>query len=308
MTETKQQISLNFGTLRDHAFEFENPKIEQICIDGFKFWLLRDDLLGLFNGNKARKLHYYLNADLSKFKKIVSYGSSQSNAMYSLSVFARLKGLDFEFVVDHISENLRQNPCGNFKFSLENGMKIYENKNRREFALSLCDESAIFIEEGVAQSEAEFGFAVQGEFIDRFATTHGRDFDIFLPSGTGASACYLAKHTKFSVFTTPCVGDRAYLKEQILTLDKTSKVQILPPPRKFHFGKPYAELYEIWQKARAQTGIEFDLIYDPVGLLTLLANREKFTNEILYIHQGGILGNISQLARYRYKFFKNQDL
>ncbi|MBQ6223896.1 MAG: 1-aminocyclopropane-1-carboxylate deaminase, partial [Campylobacter sp.] len=57
--------------------------MEQICIDGFKFWLLRDDLLGVINGNKARKLHYYLNADLSKFKKIVSYGSSQSNAMYS---------------------------------------------------------------------------------------------------------------------------------------------------------------------------------------------------------------------------------
>ena len=302
MMETKQQTSLNFGTLHDHAFEFENPKIEQICIDGYKFWLLRDDLLGLFNGNKARKLHYYLNADLSKFKKIVSYGSSQSNAMYSLSVFARLKGLDFEFVVDHISENLRQNPCGNFKFSLENGMKIYENKNRRQFALSLCDESAIFIEEGVAQREAEFGFAVQGEFIDRFATTQEKEFDIFLPSGTGASACYLAKHTKFSVFTTPCVGDREYLKKQILALDKTSKVQILPPPRKFHFAKPYAELYEIWEKARAHTGIEFDLIYDPVGLLTLLANREKFANEVLYIHQGGILGNISQLQRYKYKF------
>ncbi|MBQ3675407.1 MAG: 1-aminocyclopropane-1-carboxylate deaminase [Campylobacter sp.] len=281
--------------------------MEQICIDGFKFWLLRDDLLGVINGNKARKLHYYLNADLSKFKKIVSYGSSQSNAMYSLSVFARLKGLDFEFVVDHISENLRQNPCGNFKFSLENGMKIYENKNRRQFALSLCDESAIFIEEGVAQSEAEFGFAVQGEFIDRFATTQEKEFDIFLPSGTGASACYLAKHTKFGVFTTPCVGDVAYLKEQILALDKTSKVQILPPPRKFHFGKPYAELYEIWQKAHAQTGIEFDLIYDPVGLLTLLENRDKFTNEVLYIHQGGVLGNISQLQRYEYKNLMSKE-
>lgn len=302
MTETKQQTSLNFGTLHDHAFEFENPKIEQICIDGFKFWLLRDDLLGIFNGNKARKLHYYLNADLSKFKKIVSYGSSQSNAMYSLSVFARLKGLDFEFVVDHISENLRQNPCGNFKFSLENGMKIYENKNRREFALSLKDEKTLFIEEGVAQSEAEFGFAVQGEFIDRFSTTQEKEFDIFLPSGTGASACYLAKHTKFSVFATPCVGDTQYLKKQILALDPHSTAQILPPPRKFHFGKPYAELYEIWGKAHAQTGIEFDLIYDPVGLLTLLANREKFTNEVLYIHQGGILGNISQLQRYKYKF------
>ena len=61
-------------------------------------------------------------------------------------------------------------------------------------------------------------------------------------------------------------------------------------------------LYEIWQKARIQTSIEFDLIYDPVGLLTLLENRNIFKNEVLYIHQGGVLGNISQLQRYKYKF------
>ena len=78
MTPTKQQTN--------DKFDFPAPKIEQICIDGFKFWLLRDNLLGIFNGNKARKLHYYLNADLSEFRRIVSYGSSQSNAMYALSV------------------------------------------------------------------------------------------------------------------------------------------------------------------------------------------------------------------------------
>lgn len=293
MTQTKQQTEF---------IDFDKLRIDKICIDGFEFSLLRDDLLGIFNGNKARKLHYFLNADLSCYKKIVSYGSSQSNAMYSLSVFAKMKNLKFEFVCGHLSSNLRDNPSGNFKFALQNGMKIYEHENRREFALSLTDEKTLFIEEGVAQCEAEFGFIKQAEFIDKFATTHGLKFDIFLPSGTGASACYLAKHTKFSVFTTPCVGDTQYLKKQILALDPHSTGQILPPSRKFHFAKPYAELYEIWEKAHAQTGIEFDLIYDPVGLLTLLANREKFANEVLYIHQGGILGNISQLQRYKYKF------
>ena len=306
MTQTKQQTSQSHDAFSECDFDFSAPKIEQICIDGFKFSILRDDLLGVFNGNKARKLHYYLNADLSKFKKIVCYGSSQSNAMYSLSLFAKLKGLDFEFVCEHISSNLRDNPCGNFALSLQNGMKIHEHERRREFALSLCDEKTLFIEEGVAQSEAEFGFAVQGEFIDNFATTHGREFDIFLPSGTGTSAAYLARHTKFSVFSTPCVGDTEYLKKQILSLVPNSNVRMLPSTRKFHFAKPYRELYEIWQKARIQTSIEFDLIYDPVGLLTLLENQNIFKNEVLYIHQGGVLGNISQLQRYKYKFKINK--
>ncbi|MCD8213289.1 MAG: 1-aminocyclopropane-1-carboxylate deaminase, partial [Campylobacter sp.] len=51
-------------------------------------------------------------------------------------------------------------------------------------------------------------------------------------------------------------------------------------------------------------GVEFDLIYDPVGFLTLFANLDKFKNEILYIHQGGILGNISQKMRYERKINK----
>ncbi|MDA3046456.1 1-aminocyclopropane-1-carboxylate deaminase [Campylobacter sp. VBCF_06 NA8] len=278
------------------------PKIQKIKIENFSFLILRDDLIGIFNGNKARKLQSLLSADLQGISKIVSFGSSQSNAMYNESVFARIKGLKFQFVISHLSENLSARPCGNFAAALENGMEIFVAQNRREFALSLCDESTIFIEEGVAQGEAEAGFIAQAKFIEEYARENGREFDIFLPSGTGTSAAYLAKHSRFRVFTTPCVGDCSYLREQILALDPHSGVQILPSPRKFHFGKPYAELYEIWQKARAQTGIEFDLIYDPVGLLTLLANREKFTNEVLYIHQGGILGNISQLQRYEYKF------
>ena len=72
--------------------------IERVVLKGREFWLLRDDLLGEFNGNKARKLEYFLGADLSGFEAIVSHGSSQSNAMYSLSLFAKLKGLKLYYV------------------------------------------------------------------------------------------------------------------------------------------------------------------------------------------------------------------
>jgi len=103
---------------------------------------------GEFNGNKARKLEYFLNAGLGGIKRIVSYGSSQSNAMYSLSVFAKIKGLEFHYVVSNLNSNLAANPIGNFKFSLKNGMKVYVDKDRRVRARALAYELA-----GLKESE-----------------------------------------------------------------------------------------------------------------------------------------------------------
>lgn len=368
---------------------------------------------GEFNGNKARKLEYFLHAGLGGIKRVVSYGSSQSNAMYSLSVFAKMKGLEFHYVVSNLSTNLAANSIGNFKFALENGMKIYIEKDRRararalayelaglkegeiygDDALNLMDGSgrngsnlskfnerlgfagtnlsaknvpnsqakiapnlqnlgrenlnkfdeqaeladvnstecishknsnfekfadqtssnlpdaqdcfigdSLFINEGVWQPQAEAGFISQASQIERWAEAEGKVVDIFLPSGTGTSAAFLAKHVKFDVFTCPCVGDADYLKSEIEALTPNSKARILPPPKKYHFGDLKPELYQIWREVCEQTGIEFELIYDPVGFLTMMANLGAFKNEILYIHQGGALGNISQKLRYERKF------
>ena len=327
---------------------------------------------GEFNGNKARKLEYFLHAGLGGVKRVVSYGSSQSNAMYSLSVFAKMKGLKFHYVVSNLSSNLAANPIGNFKFALENGMKIYIDKDRRARARALayelaglkeseicggetanltdnCSENelnlkdagglnlskfdeqteiagvnsgecishkssnlpaaqdcfigdSLFINEGVWQPQAEVGFISQARQIERWADAEGKTVDIFLPSGTGTSAAFLAKHVKFDVFTCPCVGDADYLKSEIEALTPNSKARILQPPKKYHFGDLKPELYQIWREVCEQTGIEFELIYDSVGFLTMMANLGAFKNEILYIHQGGALGNISQKLRYERKF------
>ena len=383
---------------------------------------------GEFNGNKARKLEYFLHAGLGGIKRVVSYGSSQSNAMYSLSVFAKMKGLEFHYVVSNLNSNLAANPIGNFKFALENGMKIYVDKDRRararvlayelaglkegeiygDEAVNLTDASdrnglnlkdtggsnlsnfdeqlgftdinlnaknmsnlqvevepnlqieksnlqdlnrqisskfdeqaelasatysenisnknsnlkkstdqtssnlpaaqdcfigdSLFINEGVWQPQAETGFISQARQIERWADAEGKTVDIFLPSGTGTSAAFLAKHVKFDVYTCPCVGDAEYLKREIEALTPNTNNRILPPPKKYHFGDLKPELYQIWREVCEQTGIEFELIYDPVGFLTMMANLGAFKNEILYIHQGGALGNISQKLRYERKF------
>ncbi|OYY54700.1 MAG: 1-aminocyclopropane-1-carboxylate deaminase, partial [Sulfurovum sp. 28-43-6] len=51
-----------------------------------------------------------------------------------------------------------------------------------------------------------------------------------------------------------------------------------------------------------QTGVVFDLLYDPLGWRVVLKHPELFSKPLLYIHQGGVLGNESMLARYERKY------
>lgn len=277
-----------------------NSIVQKIRFFDRDFFVKRDDLIDKdFSGNKARKLWFYLKNDFKDIQKIISYGSAQSNAMYSLSVLALKKGWEFEYV-GNISRYLKQNPTGNYKFALANGMKFYESDDKEEFAKSLQNEHSLYIKEGGANKNAKFGIKKLAVELEKYA--NGKNFDIFLPSGTGTTALYLSKYSKFDVFTTPCVGDREYLKKQILELESKSLPTILKTSKKYHFGKLYKELYQMHKELKKQTNIEFDLLYDPIGWICIKENLNHFKNPILYIHQGGILGNLSMLQRYAYKY------
>jgi 1-aminocyclopropane-1-carboxylate deaminase/D-cysteine desulfhydrase-like pyridoxal-dependent ACC family enzyme len=183
---------------------------EKIFFRDEEFFLKRDDLLhGDFSGNKARKFHYYLTHDLPNIKKVISYGSNQSNAMYSLSVLARMKGWEFEYYVDHIPEYLRENPVGNYARALANGMVVREQggEKREEVRFvrhsgpdpeshhssegilnQVQDNGILWIEEGGRQKEAEYGIRILAEEIVHWQEKNSiGKLDIFLPSGTGTS-------------------------------------------------------------------------------------------------------------------------
>jgi len=283
-------------------------------------YIKRDDLLSKeFSGNKARKFYYFLEKEFPKIKKIVSYGSNQSNAMYSLSVLAKMKGWDFDYYVDHIPSYLEENPHGNYKYALENGMKIHVGRTAPQ-ALPLVvpcpkiDESILYIEEGGRDFYAEFGLNILAQEILEWKEEEGiEELNVFLPSGTGTTALFLSKAfvgqgaVRPTVFTLPCVGGTEYLKEQFLMLEKNEDFhpKIIQPSKKRHFGKLYRESYNIWLELQDKMGIEFDLLYDPHGWLTLLENPELFDKPLLYIHQGGLLGNESMLMRYQRKYSEN---
>ncbi len=286
-------------------------QIEEITFRGWSLFLKRDDLIHSdFSGNKARKLHYFLFNDFPHIRKIISYGSNQSNAMYSLSVLAKMKGWGFDYYVDHISKYLQENPQGNYAAALENGMKILP---KSDLPYLRSSNEILFIEEGGRQPEAEYGIQVLAEEICGWQREQGiKTLNVFLPSGTGTTALFLQKNalrlnknTQFAtnIFTTPCVGDANYLERQFLELepDQTLHPVILESSKKFHFGKIYRDYYKIWLELRHQTGVEFDLVYDPKGWLVLLEHTEIFMHPTLYLHQGGVLGNTSMLPRYQRK-------
>ena len=279
-----------------------NSPITPFFFRGHNFLIKRDELLSEdFSGNKARKFYYYFKY-LKKnphIKTLVSYGSNQSNAMYSMSVLAKLFQLKFIYYVNHIPQKLKSNPTGNYKHSILNGAKIIANPNIITLLKNnkiKFSKNSIFIKEGGANKEAEEGIKILANELNRYS-----NYNIFLPSGTGVTALYLQKHFKGQVYTCSCVGDDEYLMKQWQELECDNFPIILKKSKKFHFGKLYLENYKIWLELK-EAGLEFDLLYDPIGWQVVLDNMEILGDRVIYIHRGGLKGNESMLERSKYKF------
>lgn len=281
---------------------YTNSPIHEVVFNKQKYFIKRDDLLNSdFSGNKARKFYYYLINDFPDIKKVVSHGSSQSNAMYSLSVLCKLKNWQFDYYVDHTASFLKENPIGNYKYAIKNGMNIIESKLPDFF-----DKETLFINEGGALVQASHGIEILANEIKLWVNQNNiKNIKIFLPSGTGTTALFLQKFLPFEVLTCPCVGDEEYLKKQFEALEKENHPLIIKTDKKYHFGKLYKELYEIHNNLLNQTNIEFDLLYDSLGWICFenyVKQLKEANTTFLYIHQGGIIGNESMYDRYKHKY------
>lgn len=286
------------------TWRLENSPITPFFFQNNFFHIKRDDLLSNdFNGNKARKFYYFLNNEFPNVKRVVSFGSNQSNAMMSLSVLCKIKKWEFIYYTNHIPKYLKQNPEGNYLKALQNGANIIETDLRGEklirFVKSLKDKETLIIEEGGRIQESEYGIKLLAEEVNEYALNH--NLKIFLPSGTGTTAYFLSKHVNVEVLTVPCVGDENYLKKQFKWLGGGKIPTILKPRKKYHYGKLYPELYFLWKELK-NSGIEFDLLYDPIGWDTIMFHNLK---DILYVHQGGIFGNKTMIKRYKRKLKLN---
>ena len=301
-----------------------NSPITEHHFNGHHFYLKRDDQLhSQFSGNKARKFMSLLEADLPHVTTLIGYGSAQANSLYSMAALARIRGWQLEFYVDHIPAWLKQRPIGNYRGALELNANLIETRpfglHPREYIEQIRqpDESCLSVPEGGRSKLAEAGVKqLASEILEWIRMQPKQEWCVALPSGTGTTALFLHKALQphgVQVITCPCVGGAEYLTEQFHELGETSHPEILQLENKHYFGHLYREDFDIWQQLQEQTHVEFDLLYDPLMWRCLITwlEKESFSNAdiqtekrpaLIYIHQGGLLGNESMLPRYQRQF------
>jgi len=227
--------------------------------------------------------------------------------MLALAAVCKLKGWEYSYYTKPLSHRQKESKIGNFQDALNLGMQHVEVEETlyRDFIASLritLDSQSSLVEQGGALVSAREGLELlASEIRSSVANDESLDFRaIATPSGTGTTALFLALALpEYTIYTTPCIGDAAYLKEQMQALNTIPKnLVILEPDKKYHFAKPYREFYEIYEKL-LKSGVEFDLLYAPGMWLTLLKQTKE---SILYIHSGGVSGNKSMKERYFKKF------
>ncbi len=299
--------------------DIKNSPVDEVFFQNRKIFIKRDDLLDSeFSGNKARKFHYFLIHDFPQIKKIVSYGSNQSNAMYSLSVLCKIKGWEFKYYTEHLPSFLQKEPIGNLKYSLKNGMELKlfkecpynELKEKNTLSKTIQKDDTLFIPEGGRCETSRYGISLLADEIINFKKEQNlKELYIFLPSGTGTTALYLQnsiikQNDNSKVFTNACVGGKEYLEKQFFTLeaDESYHPTILDT-KKHYFGKLDCKMYRFWIELQKKLNIEFDLLYDPYGFWYMMEFLQKnsIKKPVMYIHQGGTKGNISMLQRYKRK-------
>ena len=283
---------------------------------GRTLYIKRDDLIDRdLSGNKFRKLQFLLNTPSPTYKRIISYGGNQSNAMASIAALCKRKGWSFLYITKKLSATLEQVKSGNLMAALNDGMELLQvpHNEYRKVVESLYTpvpdkrvlqkEGDLVLAQGGADLGAREGIELLAEEIRVWRLEKSiENLTVVTPSGTGTTACFLALSLPdVTVITTPLIGSKEYLVEQIRYLGELpANLTIIETEKKYRFGKVYSEYKRVYQELSAQ-GIEMDLLYAPKMLTALSEVLENIEGEILYIHSGGVQGNSSMLERYRYK-------
>lgn len=284
-------------------------RTDSVKFRGRNFYIKRDDLLDTcLSGNKFRKLYTLLQTPSSQYTKLISYGGSQSNAMYALSCLCKKKGWEFHYYTKTLPQFLKDGVEGNLALSIANGMTLYETEHvdfeaKVQELKQLKEEGCLLVSQGGADVLAKEGVTLLAQEINRWKNEKGlKDLYVVLPSGTGTTALYLqeALEKDIHLYTSVLVGDVAYQNQQWKKLSKGPYPKVFAHKDKKKFAKPYTEYLQIHKELQESTGIIFDLIYAPRTWIQLLENLDNTQGNILYIHTGGVSGNETMLERYKH--------
>ena len=282
--------------------DFSLSFVEKRTLFERDFWINRDDVIHPYcNGNKARKFAALL--DESRYPVWLSYGGNQSNAMSALAYLAHFKGVRFKYVMPQMSSLAHRQEMDNLAYALKWGMEVYvlptgtSVGDLESYALSLVDSQTLFIPQG---GSVEYALSGMSALALELKQSIGGNPLLFYASGSGVGVIALQKaldsiFPQASLVAICCAGSKSELRQRAYS-HNVGHLQILQSP--FAFAKPKREIWEM-REYLSQNDVRCDLIYDSPAFCVIKAHLEQFSQrQLVFIHSGGLVGDISQVKRY----------
>lgn len=286
---------------------------------GFEFYIKRDDLIDpLISGNKWRKLKYGLEDARRKNKTtLVSFGGAYSNHLLALASAGAKFGFKTVGFIRGDEKRKASAMCTLYEFF---GMQLislsreeYNDKSSAYTKHFGNNEEAYFIDEG---GKSELGSLGCEEIIEELDSTYDA---IFLAAGTGCTSAgilnaihkkHLRTHLHIVAIHRGFDDIFSSIKELSLNVYPIPNTQYSIHSSATRYAQHNDELLSFCLNFQRATGILIEPIYTGKALQACYEwmrthVHEKLTQKILFIHTGGILGNLGKLDAY--EKFLNPD-
>ncbi len=303
-------------------FEFPiHAPIQQITYNvpkGYELFIKRDDLIDpLISGNKWRKLKFTLEKAASENKNtLVSFGGAYSNHLLALSSASAKFGFKS---IAFVRGDEVQKESEMLTIARLLGMQVirvsrtdYKDKTALFRSHFKDDKDAFFIDEGGMSEEGSLGCEdIINELEEKYT-------DIFLAAGTGCTTAGIinAIHKKQLSTHVHSVVVHQGTEEVVTNIERLTineynilDTRYTQPDTRYsildtqgRYASTTPELLQFCLDFQRNTGILLDPIYTGKAMKKCyewMNDKNTENRKVLFIHTGGILGNLGKLDSYR---------
>lgn len=271
---------------------FDDAPLQDICFRGFRFTVLRSDLLSPLQGNKAWKLkHNLLRALENGGTRLVTFGGAYSNHLLAVATAAHQFGLRSLGIVrgEEPLENRILARCKGLGMEIRQVTRAaYRDKEACLRSLELPRAGDYVLPEGGTNELAVRGCAE--------AVPASPQFDhIFLPTATGGTLAGFAAGAA-SRQPNALVHGNAVLKPAAFLNQVVERFAPRHSNWKIHsnyhhggFAKSTAELNSFVAEFSISTGIEIEPVYSGKMFYALfdMVAKGAVSGSVLAVHTGG---------------------
>lgn len=277
--------------------------------NGIELYIKRDDLIDpLISGNKWRKLKYTLEkAKTANKTKLISFGGAYSNHLLALANTSAKFGFR---CIAFVRGDEVQKENEMLSISRLFGMQIirvsreeYKDKRALYEKYFGADTEAFFIDEGGISEEGSLGCE---EIVYELKEEYS---DIFLAAGTGCTTAGIInainkKQLSTNVHSVIVHQGTEEVNSNISKLTLPTKLQSLVTSHQSptRYAQHNAELLQFCINFQRNTGILLEPIYTGKAMMKCyewMNKNEGKPLKVLFIHTGGLLGNLGKLEAYQ---------